>query len=184
MSAEACPLCTAPLAPEQEWCLRCGAAARTRLAATPHWRGPLIAIAVVAALSLGVLTAALVKLVGPSSNANRPVASSSAPTLPIATTPAVTAGAAVAPTAGTGAAGAGAGVAGTGAGTSVGTGSVGTGAAASAARGSLSDGLGATHTSPTLTSSVRPPQPRAANTTTDGRTGTLPTAISPKSGAK
>ena len=37
---EACPLCGAPLAPEQEWCLRCGAAARTRLAASPAWKTP------------------------------------------------------------------------------------------------------------------------------------------------
>jgi hypothetical protein len=61
---EACPLCGAPLAPEQEWCLRCGAAARTRLAAAPNWKAPFAAVAVVAALSLGVLAAALVKLAG------------------------------------------------------------------------------------------------------------------------
>jgi hypothetical protein len=61
-AAEACPLCGGPLAPDQEWCLRCGAAARTRLAATPNWRAPVLAIAAVLALSLGVLAAALVKL--------------------------------------------------------------------------------------------------------------------------
>jgi hypothetical protein len=59
---EACPLCGAPLHPEQEWCLRCGAAARTRLAASSSWKAPLIALAVVATLSLGVLAAALIKL--------------------------------------------------------------------------------------------------------------------------
>jgi hypothetical protein len=61
---ESCPLCSAPLRPEQEWCLRCGAAARTRLAAPPNWKTPVAVLAVVSALSLGVLAAALVKLAG------------------------------------------------------------------------------------------------------------------------
>ena len=72
-TGEACPLCGAPLAPEQEWCLRCGAAARTRLAATPGWKGPVAAVAVVAALSLGVIAAALVKLAGDSGPAPAPI---------------------------------------------------------------------------------------------------------------
>jgi hypothetical protein len=49
---------------EQDWCLRCGAAARTRLAAQPKWRALVIVLLAVVALSLGVLTAALVKLAG------------------------------------------------------------------------------------------------------------------------
>jgi len=61
---EACPLCGAPLKPEQSWCLRCGAAARTRLAAQPKWKTLVVSLVVVAVLSLGVLAAALVKLVG------------------------------------------------------------------------------------------------------------------------
>ena len=61
---EACPLCGSPLHPEQEWCLHCGAAARTRLAASPNWKAPIAAVLVVLALSLGVLAAALVKLAG------------------------------------------------------------------------------------------------------------------------
>ena len=61
---EACPLCGAPLDPAQEWCLSCGAAARTRLAATPNWRAPVVAIALLVAVSLAVLTVALVKLAG------------------------------------------------------------------------------------------------------------------------
>ncbi len=59
-----CPLCGSPLHPQQEWCLRCGAAARTRLATSSNWRAPIVTIAVVATLSLGVLAAALVKLAG------------------------------------------------------------------------------------------------------------------------
>lgn len=59
---ERCPLCHAPLHSEQEWCLRCGAAARTRLAASPNWKAPLAALLAVVALALGALAAALVKL--------------------------------------------------------------------------------------------------------------------------
>jgi hypothetical protein len=81
---EACPLCGAPLDPEQEWCLRCGAAARTRLAASPAWKTPVIALAVIVALSLGVLAAALVKLAGGSGHA------AIAPTTITVTTPATT----------------------------------------------------------------------------------------------
>jgi hypothetical protein len=66
---DACPLCGASLRPQQEWCLRCGAAARTRLAAAPNWRLPVAVIAAVTALSLGVLAAALVKLAGDSTPA-------------------------------------------------------------------------------------------------------------------
>ena len=61
---EPCPLCGAPLKSEQSWCLRCGAAARTRLAAQPKWKALVVALVVVVVLSLAVLAAALVKLVG------------------------------------------------------------------------------------------------------------------------
>lgn len=63
-SAEECPLCHSPIGADQDWCLRCGAAARTRLAAKPRWRGPLLALALVVLVAAGVLAAALVKLVG------------------------------------------------------------------------------------------------------------------------
>jgi hypothetical protein len=61
---EPCPVCGAPLHPEQSWCLRCGSAARTRLAPSPNWKPPLAALAVVVALALGALAAALVDLAG------------------------------------------------------------------------------------------------------------------------
>ncbi len=61
---EACPLCGSALRPEQDWCVNCGAAARTRLAAAPGWKAPIIVVVVLVALALGVLTAALVKLAG------------------------------------------------------------------------------------------------------------------------
>jgi hypothetical protein len=63
---ESCPLCAAPLGPEQEWCLSCGGAARTRLAAIPNWRAPLAALGLTIVLALGALTAALVSLAGES----------------------------------------------------------------------------------------------------------------------
>lgn len=61
---ELCPLCGAPLQASQEWCLSCGAAARTRLAATPRWWMPIAVLVVIVAASLGVLIASLVKIVG------------------------------------------------------------------------------------------------------------------------
>ncbi len=59
-----CPLCQTPLRADQSWCLRCGAAARTRLAAQPKWKALVVALLLVVVLSLGVLAAALVKLAG------------------------------------------------------------------------------------------------------------------------
>ena len=35
---EACPLCGAPLNPDQDWCLECGAAATTRILRPPSWK--------------------------------------------------------------------------------------------------------------------------------------------------
>jgi len=61
---ESCPLCGAPLTSEQSWCLRCGAAARTRLAAQPKWKALVVALVLVLVVSLGVLAAALVTLAG------------------------------------------------------------------------------------------------------------------------
>jgi hypothetical protein len=103
-ASEACPLCAGPLHRDQEWCLRCGAAARTRLAATPNWRIPIAAIVAVIVLSLGVLSAALVDLAGSSSptkvRVTRTVTTAPAALVPLpastATTPTTTApGAAV-----------------------------------------------------------------------------------------
>jgi hypothetical protein len=61
---EVCPLCAAPLRSDQDWCLRCGTGARTRLAAPPKWKGLVVAFVLVVVVSLGVLAAALVELAG------------------------------------------------------------------------------------------------------------------------
>jgi hypothetical protein len=58
----ACPRCAAPVAPEQEWCLHCGAPARTRLVPTPNWRAPLIVLAVIATLAGLALAIAFAQL--------------------------------------------------------------------------------------------------------------------------
>jgi hypothetical protein len=97
----ACPLCGAPLDPAQEWCLSCGAAARTRLAAPTNWKAPIVAIAVIVTLALGVLAAALVKLSGGSetTKAVAPVTTTITATTPVfpgaSTTAATTAPSAV-----------------------------------------------------------------------------------------
>jgi hypothetical protein len=72
-AGEVCPLCGAELAPTQEWCLNCGAAARTRLAAAPNWKAPIALVAAVAVLALGAIAAALVKLAGDSGPAPPPL---------------------------------------------------------------------------------------------------------------
>jgi hypothetical protein len=114
MAGDGCPLCGAPLQPRQEWCLRCGAAARTRLAASPNWKAPVAALAVVIALALGVLAAALVKLAGSSggkAQATTTIATPAGATAagaaaPAATTPTTTAATPLATAPGTPGAGA------------------------------------------------------------------------------
>jgi hypothetical protein len=52
---ERCPVCGAGLAPDQEWCVECGAA-RTRLPPPPDWRiGAAIVLAVIAVVVLVVV---------------------------------------------------------------------------------------------------------------------------------
>ncbi len=60
--ATACPRCGRPLAPEQDWCLECGAAARTRLVPTPNWRAPVALLAALLLVAVLALAAAFVAL--------------------------------------------------------------------------------------------------------------------------
>jgi predicted lysophospholipase L1 biosynthesis ABC-type transport system permease subunit len=55
-----CPRCGAPLHEDQDWCLECGAPARTRLAPTPNWHIPAALLAVVVALAGAALAVAAV----------------------------------------------------------------------------------------------------------------------------
>lgn len=57
-----CPRCGAELAPEQEWCLSCGTAARTVLAPPPRWQAPIALIAIVVVLFGAAAAWALVEL--------------------------------------------------------------------------------------------------------------------------
>jgi hypothetical protein len=78
-----CPRCSAPLEADQDWCLQCGLAARTRLAPTPDWRIPLTAAIVAGLLGAGGLAFAFVELTAD----DGPVTTSTTTT---ATTPATT----------------------------------------------------------------------------------------------
>ena len=60
----ACPRCGASLAPDQEWCLSCGTAVRTRIAPTPRWRVPVVLVGTLLALIAAALILALVELSG------------------------------------------------------------------------------------------------------------------------
>jgi cytoskeletal protein RodZ len=75
----ACPRCGAHVAPNQDWCLSCGDAARTRLVPTPNWRLPIAMVAIVCALALLAIAVAFVQL----TRDDAPVT----PTTPAATTP-------------------------------------------------------------------------------------------------
>ncbi len=57
-----CPRCSSPIGPEQDWCLECGAPARTRLAQTPNWQLPTVAIGAIVLLAGALLAFAFVKL--------------------------------------------------------------------------------------------------------------------------
>jgi hypothetical protein len=59
-----CPRCGAYVPPEQDWCLECGAPARTRLAPTPNWRAPLAVLAAVVLLAGLALALAFSDLTG------------------------------------------------------------------------------------------------------------------------
>jgi ribosomal protein L37E len=66
----ACPRCGRSIAPDQSWCLECGAPARTRLVPTPNWRAPVAVLALVILLAGIALAVAFVSL----TNDNEPAA--------------------------------------------------------------------------------------------------------------
>lgn len=87
----ACPRCGAPLAPDQEWCLSCGTAVGTRLAATPAWRAPVAIVAALLALLAAALLLALVELSGdPQPVAKAPRATPAPAPAPAAPAPSAT----------------------------------------------------------------------------------------------
>ena len=74
-----CPRCGARLSAEQEWCLECGAAVGTRVAAPRGWRAPIAVVGVLLALALIAVILALVELAGPAEQVTE-VAQTPAPT--------------------------------------------------------------------------------------------------------
>jgi hypothetical protein len=84
-----CPRCSATIGPEQDWCLECGAPARTRLAQTPNWQLPTVAIAAIVLVAGAMLAFAFVKLTddgnAPASTTQAPV-STAVPVVPPAPT--------------------------------------------------------------------------------------------------
>ncbi|HEX5923389.1 MAG TPA: hypothetical protein VFY45_06125 [Baekduia sp.] len=90
-----CPRCGANVAPEQDWCLECGAPARTRLAPTPNWRAPMALVAVVVLLAGLALAFAFTSLTNDDGSVSaattapaqpsETVATQSVPTAPAAT---------------------------------------------------------------------------------------------------
>ena len=90
-----CPRCGAALRDDQDWCVECGAAARTRLARTPDWRMPVALVAAVVALSGAALAFAFVRLADTDDEV-RAARSAASLTQPAAPPPAATTGPAVA----------------------------------------------------------------------------------------
>jgi hypothetical protein len=74
-----CPRCGANVAPEQDWCLECGAPARTRLAPTPNWRAPMALVAIVVLLAGLTLSFAFTSLTSDDGNVS---AATTAPAQP------------------------------------------------------------------------------------------------------
>jgi len=77
-----CPRCSATIGPEQDWCLECGAPARTRLAPTPNWQLPTVAIGAIILLAGALLAFAFVEL-----TSDDGVVAGTTPTAVVETTP-------------------------------------------------------------------------------------------------
>jgi predicted nucleic acid-binding Zn ribbon protein len=90
-----CRRCGATLGPEQEWCLACGAAARTDVARPRGWRLPLVLAAAVVVLAIAAAILAIAELSnGPARVAEAPTATPSpTPTVGASPTPFPTTGA-------------------------------------------------------------------------------------------
>jgi septal ring-binding cell division protein DamX len=78
-----CPRCGANLAPDQDWCLECGAAATTRILRPPSWK---LAAAIVLGVVAAVVVAVVIVVNALSGDADRAAATPAR--APAATTPA------------------------------------------------------------------------------------------------
>ena len=100
----ACPRCGAEVRGDQDWCVECGLAARTRMAPIPDWRVPMLVAGAIGLVALVALVIAFVVV----TNNNQPVTGAPAPAAPTqapdtapAVTPTVAAPAATTPPAAT-----------------------------------------------------------------------------------
>jgi septal ring-binding cell division protein DamX len=82
-----CPRCAAPLTPQQEWCLNCGADVGSRIAAAPSWRGPVALVAGLLAIAVIALVLALVELAGDAEQVGPPAAGTPTPSATAAGVP-------------------------------------------------------------------------------------------------
>lgn len=67
---ESCPACGAALAERQEWCLRCGNAARTRIEPASRWRTKVVLASAVALCLALAIAFAIAGALSPSSGTN------------------------------------------------------------------------------------------------------------------
>jgi len=149
-----CPRCSATVGPEQDWCLECGAPARTRLAPTPNWQLPTVALGALMLVAGALFAFAFVKLTG---DDDAPVSQ---------TTPTLTAPAPVVPITGT-------------SGPSGASGTTGP-TAATGPKGSTTTPT-TTETNPTRTSTTpRGSRTTTTSTTPSARTSTTQTSTTPQ----
>lgn len=80
-----CPRCGSNLAPDQDWCLECGAAATTRILRPPSWK---LAVAIVLAVVTAVVVAVVIVVNALSGDADRAASRASAPAVTAPATPA------------------------------------------------------------------------------------------------
>jgi hypothetical protein len=93
-----CASCGAPMEPDQDWCLTCGAAASGSLGQRPGWRAASTVIALTAVLVLGAIAASYAAITGDDGKKPAPAAPAPAQQQAQATPPATTPPAASTPT--------------------------------------------------------------------------------------
>jgi hypothetical protein len=87
-----CPNCGAPVRPDQDWCLNCGAAVTTEVAGAGGWRTPVAIVAAVLLVAAAALVFAFIELSGEADRVARaPVTPVTGPTGTATVTPTPTA---------------------------------------------------------------------------------------------
>jgi hypothetical protein len=95
-----CPRCGAPMTPEQDWCLNCGAAVGTRVVAARGWRVPIAigaALLAIAAVAVAIAIVTLADDTGEVAQNPPPTAANQVAPTPTATPPVATPGSTLTP---------------------------------------------------------------------------------------